>query len=155
MELVIFHALFEDSPTDMLNIIKKRRNFLILFLMNENEQKGFLSVLTQFISKTHPELLSSAPIIFYTLYDNEIIDDAGLKLWIKKPSKSIEGGQKASDYIRNVVLKDFIKWAEEAPYEDTIPEEEDTNDIKGEEQNENEDENEKEDDIDDIDIDSI
>lgn len=153
MQLVVFHALFEDAPTDMLNIIKKRRNFLILFLMNENEQKGFLSVLTQFISKTHPELLSSAPIIFYTLYDNEIIDDAGFKLWLKKPSKTIEGGQKVADNIRNVVLKDFIKWFEEAPYEETPPEEEDIEDVEND--NGNEDEDEKKDENDDIDIDSI
>lgn len=155
MILVVFHALFEDNPTDMLNVIKKRRKFLILFLMNENDQKGFLSVLVQFITKTHPELLSSAPIIFYTLYDNEIIDDAGLKLWLKKPSKSMEGGVKASDYLRNVILKDFIKWVDESPYEQTPPEEEEEeNDKAPSDANEKTEKTEKES-IDDIDIDSI
>lgn len=31
---VVFHALFEDNPYDMINIIMKRRNLLILFILN-------------------------------------------------------------------------------------------------------------------------
>mgnify|MGYP001024789928 FL=1 len=73
---------------------------------------------------------------------------------MKKPSKTIEGGQKVADTIRNIVLKDFVKWVEEAPYEETPPEEEeDTEDAVN--VNNEEKEEEKKDENDDIDIDSI
>lgn len=151
--LVIFHALFENNQDKMLQIIKDRRDLLILCTQTENDQKLFLGVMTQFITKENPNLLTSAPIIFYTLYDCEVINDSGLKNWIQNPSKSLEGSKKVSDNLRNVVLKDFIKWVNEAEFEpkDECEKKDDDNDVADVVSNQNN-EDEKDDDID---IDSI
>ncbi|OHT14960.1 Domain found in IF2B/IF5 family protein [Tritrichomonas foetus] len=146
MILMLFEALFADEPLKILDVIVKHRSLLLLMTMNETNQRDFLSFLCQFICKTHPELMSSAPVIFYTLYDNEIIEDAGVSLWLKKASARFEKDkQKASD-LRNVILKDFLKWINEAAYEETEEPE------NPPEQSHNDENDEKEEDLD---IDSI
>lgn len=145
---VIFYSLFEDSPKDMLEIMKKRRNFLILFLVKEADQRGFLSVLTNFICYVHPELMTSAPIIFYTLFDNEIIEEQTFNTWkTSKPARQFEPDKSKSDTLRNVILKDFFDWLANAPYEEethTAEKEEEDNPDEKEEEDQN-----------DIDIDAI
>ncbi|KAH0792442.1 Eukaryotic translation initiation factor 5 [Histomonas meleagridis] len=147
--MMVFQALFTDHVKEILDLIKKRRVLLILVTMEETSQRDFLSIMSQFVCKTHPELLTSAPIIWYTLFDNEIVEESALQMWRKKLSSRFEKDKAKANELRNVVLKPFYEWLEKAEYEVEEPVnkvEQKAEETKDDENKENEDE---------IDIDSI
>ncbi|OHT09778.1 Domain found in IF2B/IF5 family protein [Tritrichomonas foetus] len=114
---MIFEALFGGQPQKLLEIIEKRRSLLIRFTMEESSQRDMLSFMSQYICRTHPELMTSAPIIWYKLFDNEIIEEAAIQNWRQKPSSRFEKDKQKAQDLRNAILKDFFTWLAEAQFE--------------------------------------
>ena len=149
---MVFCALFEKEPLNMLTTIEKRRGLLIRFAMEEAAQRDLLYIFGQFLCEEHPELMSSAPIIWYTLYKNEIVEDDALKAWKGKFSSRFEKKREKPKELREI-LSNFYTWldkAETAPEEEEEHHEEEHHEEEHHEAAHN-DEDEKED----IDIDAI
>lgn len=153
---MVIEALFLNQDKEILNIIQNRNTFLIRLTLDESSQKDFLYLMGRFVCQTSPKLLSSAPIIFYTLYDNEIFEEPAYQIWLKKPSQRIEKTFKneAAD-LKNNVLKEFTNWIQTAKYDETEePSSDEENVPENDEDEDNAEAGNKEED-DDIDIDNI
>jgi translation initiation factor 5 len=119
---MIFSIMFKDEPVaDVLTIIVRRRAFLIRCLLDEPYQKDFLYLMSKYICE-HRELMSSAPVIWYALFDNEIIEEEAFKNWVKRPSSRFEKDKAGAAQLRELV-KPFMTWLETAQFE---PEPDDT-----------------------------
>lgn len=121
---IIYECLFNGATKELLDILKDRRGFLIRMLPDDDTQKDFLQFMAKYIEKDHPELLSSAPIIWYTLYDNEIVEDGGMQKFISsRISKRFEDPAKGKELRK--LLDKFYKWLESAEIEPEPEEPED------------------------------
>lgn len=152
---LIIEALFLDAGKEFLNIIQKRNTFLIKFTLDESSQKDFLYLMGRFICKINPQLMSSAPIIFYTLYNNEIFEEPAYQIWLKKPSTRVEKSFKAEAAdLKNNILKEFTNWIQTAKYDEN--DKTSSDEENDEQQEEDEAQQEKKNDEDeDLDIDNI
>lgn len=134
---IVFHAAFDDQPNKLLeNIVKHRQLFIVLSIV-EKEQKELLGLFCLFISEEHKELMSSAPIIFFTLYDNEIIEETVFKDWLNHPSR-FEKKKQINKEMREIV-KPFLKWLDDAETEPDSPQDEYSDDDDHEEETANDD----------------
>ena len=96
--------------------MKRRRGFLIRVLTDDSVQKDFLLIVAKYIEKEHPELLSSAPIIWYSLFENEIVEESGFKKFAEaKVSRRFEDPAKAKQL--RALIKPFYEWLDKAEYE--------------------------------------
>ena len=118
---MLFQALFK-SDSNLLQVIEKRRALLIRFLLSEKEQCDFLGLMGKFVCQDAPKLMTSAPVIWHCLFDNEVVEDAALKTWRKKTSR-FEKDKKKAQELRDI-LKPFYHWLDEAPFEEVVEEEE-------------------------------
>ena len=113
---IVFACVFNGATKEFLNIMKHRRGFLIRVLTDDSVQKDFLLILAKYIEKEHPELLSSAPIIWYSLFENEIVEEGGFKKFAEaKVSKRFEDPAKAKQL--RALIKPFYEWLENTDYE--------------------------------------
>jgi translation initiation factor 5 len=85
--------------------------------------------------------MSAAAVIWYTLFDNEIIEEEAFKNWAKRPSSRFEKDKAAAAQLREVV-KPFLTWLETAEFEPE-PDEQESEDERPEE-SENEEESKAE-----------
>jgi translation initiation factor 5 len=121
---IIYECLFNGATKELLAILKDRRGFLIRVCCDDDTQKEFLQFMAKYIEISHPELLSSAPIIWYTLYDNEIVEDGGMQKFISaRISKRFEDSTKGKQLRK--LLEPFYKWLETAEVEPEPEEPED------------------------------
>lgn len=122
---MLVSCLFDEHPTEILSIIVKRRTLMIRVAMEEELQKELLYLLSHFVCAQVPTLFTSAPIIWYTLFDNEIVEEEALKEWLARASTRREKDKDKATQLR-AMMKPFFTWLAEAPYEgvpDTIEEE--------------------------------
>ena len=118
---MLFAALFQpddkdpskDHVNDLLDCLIKRRGLIFRFTPNETAQKAFLTSIINFIDSLHPELRTSAPIIFYTLYENEIIEEEVFEAYAKGKGKGIQRILQ--------ITADFFDWMHNAQYEPIAP----------------------------------
>ena len=115
-----FKAIIDGHVNDLLDVINKRKALLILLTMKEETQRDLLCLTSQYITQTHPELFTSAPIIWYTLYDDEIVEIPALQAWYKKPSSRFEKDKVKAGNLRTVILAPFYEWLEKAEFEEVI-----------------------------------
>ena len=118
--LMAFQAIIDGHVNDLIDVINKRKALLILLTMKEETQRDLLCLTSQYITQTHPELFTSAPIIWYTLYDDEIVEIPALQAWYKKPSSRFEKDQVKAGNLRTVILAPFYEWLEKAEFEEVI-----------------------------------
>ena len=116
--LMIIDLLLTSRIKDTISLLIHRRGFLIRFLTDEKIQIDFLNTLSKYVEVTHPELLTSSPIIWYTLFDNEIIEESAFKAWQQRPNKRFETTSNATK-IREI-LQPFYQWMENAEFEQII-----------------------------------
>lgn len=145
---ITFSAVTDGHVNDFLEVINKRKALFILLTMKEEMQREMLCYVSRFISHDHQELFTSAPIIWYTLFDNEIVEVPALQSWYKKPSSRFEKDKAKAANLRTVVLEPFYQWLEKAEYEEVI---ETPAEVASEDANVEANEDEEED----IDIDNI
>ncbi|KAH0792346.1 eukaryotic translation initiation factor 5-like [Histomonas meleagridis] len=150
--MLTFQAVFTGHVKDILDVISKHRDLLILVTLEETSQRELLSMMSQYVTKTHPELMSSAPVIWHSLFDNEIVEESALKTWLKKTSARFEKDKAKASSLRNDVLKQFYQWLDTAKYEEVVEEKKDEEEKEEDEKKEETKEKEEEDEID---IDSI
>ena len=98
-----------DHVKDILQCLEKRRGLIIRFTPDEISQKTFLIHIVSFIDTFHPELRSSAPVIFHALYENELVEEATFESWAKGKSKNISRMLQATT--------EFFKWMRNAQLE--------------------------------------
>jgi hypothetical protein len=113
--LMLIVLLFTD-PRELLNVIVRRRSLLIRALPDDSSQRDFLSIMSKYLCQDHPEYLTSAPIVFYTLFENEICEEVAFKAWEKRPSSRFEEDKAKAQEIRRL-MQGFIKWLDEAELE--------------------------------------
>ena len=118
---MLIQALFSHEPKDILKMIEKRRGLLIRATMEVEDQTNFLYMMSKFFAQ-FPILKTSAPVIWYCLFDNEVVEEGALKTWLTKPSPRFEKDKAKADELRNI-LKAFYQWLDEAPYEKVEEEE--------------------------------
>lgn len=150
---MVIEALFLDHDQQMLDIIKTRNTFLIRLTLDESAQKDFLYLMGRYICQINKKLMSSAPIIFYTLFENEIFEEPAYQIWLKKPSQRIEKQFKnEASELKNNILKDFTNWIQTAKYDEN---EEPSSDEENVEENAEENAEAQHKEEEDIDIDNI
>jgi hypothetical protein len=115
---MVFAALFQDHPQQILHSIQKHRALLILLTDSEALQRSFLGLVARFIVRDHPEMLSSGPIIWYTLFDNEIVSEKAIEKWFQRRTKQENDDPTGTDKLRKE-LAGFRMWLNEAKLEGT------------------------------------
>jgi translation initiation factor 2 beta subunit (eIF-2beta)/eIF-5 len=116
-------ALFQDHPQRILHSIQRHRALLILLTESEALQRLLLGLMAQFITCDHPEMLSSGPVIWYTLFDNEIVSEKAVERWFQRRTKPEKDDPAGADKLRET-LAGFRAWMNEAKLEGTECEEE-------------------------------
>jgi hypothetical protein len=77
-----------------------------------------LGLIARFIARDHPEMLSSAPVIWYTLFDNEIVSEKAAEEWFQRRTSQEEDDPAGADRVR-LALAGFRTWMHEAGFEET------------------------------------
>jgi translation initiation factor 5 len=105
------------DPALLLDVIRRRRSLLIRVLMEPDAQREFLYFMSRYLCAEHPNYFTSAPIVFYTLFDNEICEEEAFKAWEKRASSRFEKDKAKATELRRI-MKPFMKWLDEAKVEE-------------------------------------
>jgi hypothetical protein len=120
---IVFDALFRVHPHMILHSIQRHRTLLILLTESEALERLLLTLTGQFIARDHPEMLSSGPVIWYTLFDNEIVSEKAVEEWFRSGARQEKDEPAGADGLREV-LAGFRTWMNEAKFEGTECQEE-------------------------------
>ncbi|XP_071539585.1 eukaryotic translation initiation factor 5 [Panulirus ornatus] len=124
--MVLVELLLDD------NIIKQIPQYRILLLLfthgNPKSQKYFIGAVEKLIELNKDQLLSKVPMIFKTMYDQDVIEEEVLLDWGKKVSRKYVSKETASEI--HAKAQPFLKWLQEAEEEETTEEEEEDGDVE-------------------------
>lgn len=117
--LILAELLFDNN---ILQQIKTYKRILLRFCHeNPKTQKYLLGGVEQVIQIHKDLLLPKVPLIFKTLYDEDILDEEVLLEWDSKVSKKYVSKELSTDI--HAKAEPFIKWLKEAEEEESEEEE--------------------------------
>jgi hypothetical protein len=113
---VLCLAILANDPRELLNLLVKRRTLLIRMAMDESCQHQLLGLIANDICNARRELMNSGPIIWYTLFQNEIVEESVMKEWKDGLNSKVERNRTRAKELRTL-LEPFYKWLKEAEVE--------------------------------------
>ncbi|KAJ2724141.1 eukaryotic translation initiation factor 5 [Coemansia sp. Benny D115] len=112
--IVVILCLFVD-PAAVAKTISKRDKLLMAFGDSDKHQRAIIGGFERLIEANMDKLLSKTPVIFKTLYDEEIVEEEAFLEWGKKPSKKYVEKDVAKQIHK--AAQPFLQWLEEADEE--------------------------------------
>ncbi|BFZ07108.1 hypothetical protein BsWGS_10147 [Bradybaena similaris] len=125
--LVLVELLLNEKALAQLQ--KYKHLFLRFCAQNVKAQKSLLGGLEILLAKEYPELKSKTSHILKALYDLDVLEEAVILEWGKKPSKKYISKEESAQIIKEAQA--FLTWLEQAEEEsDDDEEEEEEEDVE-------------------------
>ncbi|BFZ11699.1 hypothetical protein BsWGS_14738 [Bradybaena similaris] len=118
--LVLVELLLSDKV--LVQLQKYKNLFLRFCVQNQKAQKALLGGLEILLAKEYPELMSKTSHILKALYDLDILEEAVILEWAKKPSKKYVTKEQCAQIQKEAHA--FVNWLEQAEEESDDDEEE-------------------------------
>ncbi|CAG5127375.1 unnamed protein product [Candidula unifasciata] len=123
--LVLVELLLNDKV--LLQLQKYKNLFLRFCAQNQKAQKSLLGGLEILLAKEYPELMAKTSHILKALYDLDILEEAVILEWAKKPSKKYVSKEQCTQIQKEAHA--FVTWLEQAEEESDEEEEEGDDEI--------------------------
>ncbi|XP_059160536.1 eukaryotic translation initiation factor 5-like [Physella acuta] len=124
--LVLVELLLNEKAITQLQ--KYKGLFLRFCVQNQKAQKALLGGLEILIAKEYPDLMTKTSHILKVLYDLDILEEAVILEWGKKPTKKYVSKEESTQILKEAQV--FVKWLEEAEEETDDDDEEEEGDVE-------------------------
>ncbi|CAL1536946.1 unnamed protein product [Lymnaea stagnalis] len=121
--LVLVELLLNEKV--LVQLQKYKGLFLKFCVQNQKAQKALLGGLEILLAKEYPELVPKTSHILKVLYDLDILEEAVILEWGKKPTKKYVSKEESTQILKEAQA--FVKWLEEAEEETDEDDENDEN----------------------------